>query len=137
MILRYSTLSFPQSYHFDSVLLDQHASSFLPCSTIMIILFNLKNSGNIFHNSMLTGTHNTIKLTFTSSDFTSSFKPKASISDCLSSNSTYPNPLSLPWSVGSLTLTTYNQDIKIYKLIVHIQIHHKISFFFSPRKLRF
>lgn len=79
---------------------------------------------------MLTGTHNTIKLTFTSSDFTSSFKPKASISDCLSSNSTYPNPLSLPWSVGSLTLTTYNQDIKIYKLIVHIQIHHKISFFF-------
>lgn len=77
---------------------------------------------------MLIDTHNIIYLTFTL-DLTSSFNPKASISDCLSSNSTYPNPLSLPWSVGSLTLTTYNQDIKIYKLIVHIQMHHKILFF--------
>lgn len=92
------------------------------------IKFNLKNSSNALSNSMLTGTHNIIYLTFTL-DLTSSFNPKASISDCLSSNSTYPNPLSLPWSVGSLTLTTYNQDIKIYKLIVHIQMHHKILFF--------
>lgn len=74
----------------------------------MIILFNLKNSGNIFYNLMFIGIYNIIKLIFILLDFILLFKFKALISDCLFLNFIYLNFFSFFWLVGSLILIIYN-----------------------------
>lgn len=74
----------------------------------MIILFNLKNSGNIFYNLMFIGIYNIIKLIFILLDFILLFKFKVLISDCLFLNLIYLNFFSFFWLVGSLILIIYN-----------------------------
>lgn len=74
----------------------------------MIILFNLKNSGNIFYNLMFIGIYNIIKLIFILLDFILLFKFKVLISDCLFLNFIYLNFFSFFWLVGSLILIIYN-----------------------------
>lgn len=74
----------------------------------MIILFNFKNSGNIFYNLMFIGIYNIIKLIFILLDFILLFKFKVLISDCLFLNFIYLNFFSFFWLVGSLILIIYN-----------------------------
>lgn len=74
----------------------------------MIILFNLKNSGNIFYNLMFIGIYNIIKLILILLDFILLFKFKVLISDCLFLNFIYLNFFSFFWLVGSLILIIYN-----------------------------
>lgn len=74
----------------------------------MIILFNLKKSGNIFYNLMFIGIYNIIKLIFILLDFILLFKFKVLISDCLFLNFIYLNFFSFFWLVGSLILIIYN-----------------------------
>lgn len=74
----------------------------------MIILFNLKKSGDIFYNLMFIGIYNIIKLIFILLDFILLFKFKVLISDCLFLNFIYLNFFSFFWLVGSLILIIYN-----------------------------